>query len=110
MIIHFHFTEERFDELTVGAQISLQEHQQGKDVNLRGLVEMMAPFMQDDKGQWLDFDMACRLLERVKNKELEGVIDSFTSAMEEYAVPKGNGNSSTSPSTTMAKAPPGSSI
>lgn len=109
MKIHFHLAEERFDELTLGAQIAMQEHQQGRTANIRGMVEMMVPFMQDEAGNWLDHDKAFGLLESIKHKELEGVIEQFSLAMEEYAVPKENGNSSISPSTTAEKAQDGSS-
>ena len=108
MKIHFHLDSDRFGELTLGAQIAMQKCQQGKTAELTGLIEMMAPFMQGDDGEWLDFDAACDLLKSVKSKELMGVVEQFTRAMEDYAVPKGNGNSSKLPSSKEESARPGS--
>jgi len=107
MQIRFHIDESRWDEMTLDGQIAFQDYQEGEEANRRGLCDMLAPFMQDKDGKWLEYKQAIRTLGRIQQKELLGVVEQFNTAMQDFLVPKEIGNSST-PSTPEEEALPGS--
>jgi len=107
MKIHFHISQERFEELTWDAQIAMQDFQRGAEADLRGLRDMLAPFMQDEDGKWLEYEQAIGILGRIRTKETKQMVADFSMALKDFSIPKGTGNSSTSQSGTAETDQPG---
>jgi len=102
MDINFVVTDERKEELTMGAVIALDDALKGVEPDQRSIRELLAVFMQDNEGNWLDENEAFAILDRVKQKNFGDVFEPFMKAFVENMVPKENGNSSSSQSTTEA--------
>lgn len=109
MRINFHFDEDRYAEMTADAWIALEDYSNGQQASMRGSVDLMATFMQNDAGEWLTEGEAHAILGRMKLEERSKTFVKFAEAFNEYLVPKASGNSSTS-STTEPVAPVGSPI
>ena len=98
---------ERWKEVTNLGQIAMEDYQRGKEASRRGLLDLIAPFLQDKDGNWLEYDDAIEMLLTIKNKDMLTVVGQFNDACMELAVPKGTGNGSGLPSTTAEKDQPG---
>jgi len=103
MDINFLVTDERKEELTMGAVIALEDALKGVEPDQRSMRELLAVFMQNDDGEWMSEQEAFAILDRVKQKNFGDVFEPFMKAFVENMVPKENGNSSLSPSTTEAQ-------
>jgi hypothetical protein len=103
MKIYFRFEKERFEELTLDASIAMADAERGVEPDPRGMRDIMAPFVWNgengDKGKWLEEAEAYALLGRLKRKEIADAFQQFYTGLQDFMVPKGNGNSSMPPST-----------
>jgi hypothetical protein len=109
MELNIHITDERKMELTMDAICALEDWVNGVDGDMRATRELVATFMTDDQGVYLDTPTALRIIGRVKQRDfVEQVFTPFFAAFKEHLVPKANGKPSSSPSTTEEAAQPGS--
>ena len=110
MDIKINISEERYGELSGGALCLLEELFVGvdKEPSVRDMHDLIAPFMQDEAGNYIEDGQAHEILKRVKQKDFaEKVFNPFMRAYEEHLVPKENGNNSSLPPTTAEAAPVG---
>jgi hypothetical protein len=103
MDINIVVTDERKEELTIGARIALEDALKGVEPDVRSMRELIATFMQTKDGEWMPDDEAFAVLDRVKQKDFGDVFRPFIEAFIESMIPKENGNSSSSASTTEAQ-------
>lgn len=103
MDINIVVTDERKEELTTGAIIAMDDALNGVEPDPRGMRELIATFMQTNDGEWMTEREAFAILDRVKQKDFGDVFQPFIQAIVDNIVPKENGNSSSSPSTTEAQ-------
>lgn len=109
MELNIHITDERKMELTMDAICALEDWVNGIDGDMRATRELVATFMTDNEGKYLDTRAALLIIGRVKQKDfVEQVFTPFFAAFKENLVPKANGKPSLSPSTTEEAALPGS--
>jgi hypothetical protein len=103
MELNIEVTDERKEELTIGARIALEDALKGVEPDMRSMRELIATFMQTKDGEWMSDEEAFAVLDRVKQKNFGDVFQPFIEALIENMVPKENGNSSSSASTTEAQ-------
>lgn len=103
MELNIEIAEERWGEVTNAGRIALEDYQQGKEASRRGLLDLLAPFLKDEKGNWMNHDDAIDLMMPITENQMIDVVNQFNDAVLAIAVPKENGNSSSSQSTTEAK-------
>lgn len=103
MKIRFHVTEEAYNNLTFDAQIAFQDVSRGREPDYRGLKDAMAAFLVDEKKAPLEYDVAMSVLGKLRGDEIVQAGDALFEAVQAYMVPKENGNSSSSLSTTEEK-------
>lgn len=88
--------------------MALEDVDSGQDPSTRGLRELVAPFMVDKDGKYLDESAAFLILDRIKQKNFyELVVKPFMEKSRDTFVPKENGNNSTSSAKPEAEGQPG---
>ena len=108
--ININISKERYGELSGGALCLLEEIFAGmdKEPSMRDMHDLIAPFMQDSNGVYLEEAQAHEILRRIKQKNFaEQVFKPFLQAYKDHLVPKANGKPSSSPSTTEEAVPAG---
>lgn len=109
MKIKINVNKERFGELTVAALVALEDMDTGQEPSARALRELVAPFMTDDDGNYLEESVAFATLDRIKQKNFyDLVVVPFMEQSRDMLVPKENGNSSTPSPKPEAEGQPGS--
>ena len=96
-------------ELTMDAICALEDWQNGVEGDMRATRELVATFMTDADGNYLDEQSSLRIIGRVKQKDfIETIFTPFFVAFKDHLVPKANGEHSSSRSTTEEQAQRGS--
>jgi hypothetical protein len=109
MDLNIHITDERKMELTLNAICALEDWVSGAEGDMRATRELVATFMTDADGNYLDEQSAMRVIGRVKQKDFVAkIFTPFFDAFKDHLVPKANGEHSSSPSTTEEQAQHGS--
>lgn len=110
--IRFRFdAEERKKRLTWDDLDTMEMMQEG-EVSSRRIKALAARFMTDDKGQYLPYDKALKVLGSLMEEEIADVLTKFGAAIQEAALPKDSASASNShsvaPSPTHNPSPDGS--
>lgn len=74
------------------------EGMQNGDVSSKGVKQLAARFMADEKNQYLPFDRALKILGALSADDIGDVLRQFTEALNSTAVNPTSGNGSRSPS------------
>lgn len=96
--IHFHITQGRIENEMTLEMLSAAQNLQDGAIPWRTMRDMMTLFMVDEQGQYLEQQAACLLLNPLKGEQLAQTVRTFSSAFEEYLLPKTSGAQSSSPS------------
>lgn len=99
--LHFHLSKERFEnEATLGMQAALEDFTEGI-VKVSAIRDLMALFLVDKNGAWLDQRTAKATLNALKGKQIEQAGAEFTKALQDFLSPGTNAASLSSPSTPV---------
>jgi hypothetical protein len=104
--IHFHVSTDIAKTLTVEEYEAIERAQDG-DTRLYRLRPLMARFVVDEAGQPTQHGIAMQKIGRLNMEQMAGVVKGFFEAMKGQAIPKANGNSSSSASTPADESQPG---
>ena len=108
--INFHITEESMNQMTWEEFEAFERVQEG-DVKLFRLRPVLARFMTNGNGTYLEHKKAEKILGSLPMNKIQETIELFMDVVRERAVPKANGNSSKQPSeqsSAVSEFPPGS--
>ena len=109
MELEFKITDERMLDLTMDAICAYENWANGIDGDMRATRELVSTFMVDAEGQYLDEEIALRIVGRIKQRDfVDKIFKPFFDAFRDHLVPKASGDSSSSPSTTTEALPGGS--
>lgn len=84
----FKVTEARKRKVNMRARVALQKIARGKEPNLEGVIDLLAVFIVDDKGEYYGIDDARARIEELDEDELKEAADKFVAAFSEDNLPK----------------------
>lgn len=109
MKLLFRINAERKIKVNQRTKIALQALMRGREPDLRGIRDLLAVFLVDDQGEYLEKEAAREVIEDLDEEEFDEAATAFLAAFNESQLPKSNGKTSSRQSSTAATAPGGSS-
>ncbi len=85
--------QERIEDMEWDQAIALEEMATGERVSLRALKEVLATFLVDDEGKYLDAKIAQAKLGKLKVGEIRAIGDQFAGEVKNTIIPPANGGS-----------------
>lgn len=105
--VKFHITEERRRKVPLRAKIAIQAMEKNREVDLRGLRDLLCVFLVDENDEYLPKEKAQDVIEELDEDEQEQAGTALVAALAEFSLPKSSGKPSSSPSSTAEPDPGG---
>ena len=93
--MRFVITRDRLNEMTLDELAGLEDmlHGQTGEVSLKGMRDLLARFVVDEKGEYLPDEAAKRTVGSVPVSQLQEIAGEFVKAFKDGVLPPENGGS-----------------